>query len=136
MLDLQMVAAHTSRPSRQPQSSTRCLTRTSSQRVEAVISHLGDPARSANDRVAPFITIGFIDRIDYYLNGRADARTHSIWPQTWVPASGNVGGRWVSTPMGPGLRPVVYNLLSSTWVRTRPPAHAPHTPALVPSSTY
>ena len=105
-------------------------------RVEAVISHLGDPARSANDRVAPFITIGFIDRIDYYLNGRADARTHSIWPQTWVPASGNVGGRWVSTPMGPGLRPVVYNLLSSTWVRTRPPAHAPHTPALVPSSTY
>ena len=75
MLDLQMVAAHTSRPSRQPQSSTRCLTRTSSQRVEAVISHLGDPARSANDRVAPFITIGLIDRIDYYLNGRT-------WPLT------------------------------------------------------
>ena len=42
-------------------------------RVEAVVLHLGDPARSANDRVAPFITIGLIDRIDYYLNGRADA---------------------------------------------------------------
>ena len=63
-------------------------------------------------------------------------RIHSIRPQTWVPASDNVGGRWGSNPMGPGLRPVVYKLLSSSSVRTRPPAHAPHTPALVPSSTY
>ena len=41
-----------------------------------------------------------------------------------------------SNPMGPGLRPVVYNLLSSISVRTCPPAHAPRTPALVPSCTY
>ena len=54
-------------------------------------------------------------------------RILSIRPQTGVPASDNVGGRWGSNPMGPGLRPVVYNLLSSILVRTRPPAHAPHT---------
>ena len=59
-----------------------------------------------------------------------------IRPQTWVPASDNVGGRWVSNPMGPGLRPVVYNLLSSKTVRAHSPAHAPRTPALVPLSTY
>ena len=38
--------------------------------------------------------------------------------------------------MGPGLRPVDYNLLSSISVRTCPPSNAPRTPALVPSSTY
>ena len=63
-------------------------------------------------------------------------RTLSIRPQTWVPASDNVGGRWVSNPMGPGLRPVDYNLLSSKTVRAHSPAHAPRTPALVPLSTY
>ena len=59
-------------------------------------------------------------------------RTLYSRPQSLVPASDNVGGRWRSTPMGPGLRPVDYNLLSSRKVRTRPPAHAPRTPALVP----
>jgi hypothetical protein len=42
-------------------------------RIEAVMSQLGDPSRSANDRIASFITIGLTNRIDYYLNGRPDA---------------------------------------------------------------
>ena len=90
------------------------------------------PSRGrARDRVAPIrVEVGPLD------HPTRSTRTLSIRPQTWVPASDNVGGRWVSNPMGPGLRPVVYKLLSSISVRTRPPAHAPHTPALVPSSTY
>ena len=37
------------------------------------------------------------------------------------------------SPWGLAFGPVVYNLLSSTQVRTRPPAHTPRTPGHPPS---
>ena len=50
------------------------------------------------------------------------------------PTTSEVGG--FPTPWGPGFGPSSTSSSSSISVRTRPPAHAPHTAALVPSSTY
>ena len=57
-----------------------------------------------------------------------ESYTSGSGPVSRPPTASEVGR--VRLPLEPGLRPVVYNLLSSNKVRARSSAHAPHAPAL------